>query len=292
MTERMIEPELLQSFIAIADHGSFTEAAAHVHRTQSAVSMQMRRLEQVLGRRLFGKAGRGMALTSDGELFLAHARRLLQAQREVLQAFDASALDGRVRIGAPDDYAVCFLPPVLARFARSHPKVEVEMVVEGSGQLAAMVARDELDLAMVTQGSGEVEATILRREPLVWVGAPGQHLQDCDPLPLALFHPGCSFRKAALAGLAAIGRPSRVAYTSMSFAGVCAAVTAGLAVAVLARSTVPAGLRILGEGPGLPPLPQVGLVLVRRARPGSVVDVMEREIMGIFGRPTPSAQAA
>jgi DNA-binding transcriptional LysR family regulator len=281
--DRLLEPELLKSFVAIAETGSFTDAASRVHRTQSAVSMQMRRLEASVGRRLFAKAGRGVELSPDGELLLAHARRLLTVHREVLAAFDGEGLDGRVRIGAPDDYASTFLPPILARFATTHPRVEVEVVCETSARLVEGIGAETLDLALVTQGSGETAGVVLHREPLVWVGSPAHPVHELESIPLALFHSGCLFRQAALAALAAHGRNGRIAYTSVSVAGVCAAISAGLAIGVLCRSAVPPGLRILGEREGLPELPQTTVVLVRRRGPGmALLDACERHILASF----------
>lgn len=264
----MLDPELLRAFVAVAETGSVTAAAGRVHRTQSAVSMQIKRLEELLGRRLLDRSGRKAALSAEGELLLPHARALLRAEREVLALFADDAPAGRVRIGAPDDYASTFLPASLARFAETHPKVEVEMVVAPSAELVPALARaDGPDLALVTQGSGEPGGVVVHREALVWVAACGRPVEAEPVLPLALFQQGCVFRRAALAALAAAGRPCRIAYTSVSLAGVLAAVAAGLALGVVLRSSVRPGLRILGEAQGLPALPSVGIVLARADRP-------------------------
>lgn len=277
--QRLLDTDLLATFVAIAETGSFTEAAGRVGRTQSAVSMQMRRLEELLGTRLFAKAGRGVALTPPGEQLVAHARRLLRANREVVAAFARTALEGRLRVGAPDDYAATFLPPILARFAAACPRVEVDLVCEMSGSLARGLAEGRVDVAILTAGSGESDGRVLRREPLVWAGALGHPVHERDPLPLALFHPGCLFRDAALEALGAVGRVSRIAYTSLSVAGLAAAVRAGLAVGVFLRSTVPDGLVLLGAAQGLPPLPDVGIALCRSAAaPRHLADALEAEI--------------
>jgi DNA-binding transcriptional LysR family regulator len=289
----LIETDLLATFVAIADAGGFTEAAARIGRTQSAVSMQMRRLEERLGGPLFLRAGRGVILSPRGEQLLPHARRLLRANREVVAAFSAGALDGRLRLGAPDDYASTFLPPVLARLALTHPRVEVDMLCATSADLIAAIAAGGLDLAIVTAGSGERDATLLRREPLVWVGHPGHPAHERDPLPLAVFHPGCLFRRAALDALGGAGRASRIAYTSLSDAGVVAAVRAGLAVGVLARSTVPEGLVVLGPAAGLPPLPEVGIAMVRAPSPATALrTALEAAIAEALSEPAALAPAA
>ena len=171
-----LEPELLRSFVAIAETGSFTAAAHRINRTQSAVSMQIKRLEELVGRELFSRAGRTVGLTRDGELLLTHARHILRAHGEALAAFDREALAGEVTIGAPDDYASTFLPRILARFAESHARVHVNVVCQSSVDLVRRLADRTVDLALVTQGSGERGGTNLCREQLVWVGsavAPG-----------------------------------------------------------------------------------------------------------------------
>jgi DNA-binding transcriptional LysR family regulator len=281
-----LEPDLLRTFIAIAETSRFTEAARRVGRTQSAVSMQMRRLEERLGRPLLTRQGRGTALTPDGELLLGHARRVLRAHADAEAAFDGASLDGRVRIGSPDDYASSFLPGILARFARTHPRVEVELVCEPSSGLLRLVDAGEVDLALVTQGSGEAEGTIVHREPLVWAGAADHDAHLVDPLPLALFHQGCVFRRSALDALAAQGRSSRIAYTSISVAGIYAALSAGLAVGVLPRSAVRSGLRILGAACGLPLLPTLGIILVKPPGASTVIrDALERHVVASLATP-------
>lgn len=287
---QLLEPELLRSFVAIAETGSFTLAALRVHRTQSAVSMQMRRLEDQLGRRLFEKAGRGIALSADGERLLAHARRVLRAHQETMAAFDEGALDGRVTLAAPDDYASTFLPAILARFSASHPRVEVEMVCEGSVVLVRKAAAGEIDLALVTEGCGEAGGTLVHREKLVWAASSAHDVHEREPLPLALFHHGCGFRRAALERLAQAGRPCRIAYTSLSIAGLHAAVAAGLAVAVMARTSLREGMRVLDERHGLPSLPDFGIVMIRRpGAPSAVLDALETHIRDSFRVPPPIA---
>ena len=156
-----LEPELLRSFVAIAETGSFTAAAHRVHRTQSAVSMQIKRLEELLGRELFLREGRSVSITRDGELLLSHARRILHAHLEALAAFDRDQLAGDVTIGAPDDYASTFLPRILARFAETHARVHVNVVCQPSVDLLRLLADRAVDLALVTQGSGERGGTLL-----------------------------------------------------------------------------------------------------------------------------------
>ncbi|MCS6779736.1 MAG: LysR substrate-binding domain-containing protein [Geminicoccaceae bacterium] len=276
----VLDPDLLASFVAVAEAGGFTEAAARVHRTQSAVSMQIKRLEERLGRALFERSARGAVLTPSGELLLPHARSILEAHRKALALFAEDPVAGRVVVGAPDDYAATFLPASLARFAETHPKVEVELVVAPSAELVPALERpDGPDLALVTAGCGERAATILRREALVWVAAVGHEIERRDPLPLALFHSGCAFRRAALSALAASGRRYRIAYTSVSLAGVLAAVKSGFAVGVVLRASLVPGLRVLGSEEGLPELPAMAIALARAEhRRSAAADALARHL--------------
>lgn len=279
----LIEPELLRSFIAIAETGGFTAAAQRVHRTQSAVSMQIRRLEEQLGAELFQREGRTVRLSYDGELLLPHARRILQAHREALAAFDKEQLAGTVTLGAPDDYASTFLPKSLARFAEAHAKVHLEFVCQPSVELVRRLAEGSIDLALVTEGSGERGGTLLLRERLVWVTSAAHRAQELDPLPLAIFEPGCPFRRAAVESLARADRAYRIAYTSVSLAGVHAAIDAGLAVTVMLRSSVRPGQRILDERDGFPRLGEAGIVLLRASpEPAPLVDALEAAITDYF----------
>lgn len=278
-----LEPDLLRSFVAIAETGSFTAAAGRVARTQSAVSMQMKRLEEQVGRELFVRDGRTTALSRNGELLLGHARRILRAHQEALAALHPEALEGGVRFGAPEDYMSSFLPEILSRFAASHPRVHVEMMCQSSTELLRDLKAGKVDLALTTQGNGETGGQLVRREPLVWA-APGNHcVHERDPVPLAVFQSGCSFRRSATDALAETGRGARIAYTSVSLTGIYAALDAGLAIAAILRSNLRPGLRVLDASDGFPPLPEVGIVLQRAAGPASpVLDRLEEHIMASF----------
>jgi DNA-binding transcriptional LysR family regulator len=261
---QMLEPDLLCTFVAIAESGSFTAAAERVHRTQSAVSMQVKRLEELLRRELFVRAGRSVELTRDGELFLNHARRVLRTHREALAAFNNTALSGTITIGAPDSCASTFLPGILGRFAEIHPLVHVNVICGPSQALLKQVADGTIDLAVITQGCGEASGVIAQYSDLmVWVGGPGSDAHRKDPLPIATFHNDCPYRKMTLAALCEQNRPYRIAYTSVSLAGVKAAIAAGLAVGAMARYNVDHGLHILTEADGMPPLPSATILLVR-----------------------------
>ncbi len=286
-----LDPDLLRTFVAIVDAGGFTQAAKQVHRTQSAVSMQVRRLEETLGRALFQRDGRGVQLAPDGEALLGYARRLLKLHDEAVATLSRPDLFGLVRIGTPDDYVDRFLPEILARFARAFPRVQVEVNCETSVNLHRLLAEERLDLAVVTAGCtpGGETGEVLRREPIVWATAERHLAHELEPLPLALFQSGCLFRDWALASLDGIGRPYRIAYTSASFSSILAAVRAGLAVSALCRSVLPTGVRPLGIEEGFPPLPPTSITLHRGRTVSAVAECLASHIRESFGAEAPPA---
>ena len=167
-------------------------------------------------------------------------------------------MQGHVRVGSPDDYASTFLPAILARFAQTHPHVHVEVVCDASIILLERLAAGEVDLALITEGSGRTGGVLVHREPLVWISSARHRVHEEDPLPLAVFHHGCCFRHHATERLASQGRRVRIAYTSLSIAGIYAALDAGLACSVLMRANLRPGLRVLGPAEGFPSLPDIG----------------------------------
>jgi DNA-binding transcriptional LysR family regulator len=278
-----LDTDLLRTFLAIAETGSFTHAAQRVGRTQSAVSMQIKRLEEQLGRSLLDRQSRVVVPTIHGELLLDHARRILKAHQEALAAFDDNQLEGHVTVGSPDDYASTFLPEILARFAQSHPRVLVNVVCEPSTLLVERLKDGSVDLALITEGNGEPGGVAVHREPLVWVGSAHHDAHLQEPLPLAVFHAGCCFRRWAIERIGLLGRRTRIAYSSLSIAGIYAALDAGLAVSALLRSNVRPGLRVLTEAEGFPSLPEVGITLQRSTEArGALIDRLEEHMLDSF----------
>lgn len=257
-----LDIELLRAFVAVAECRHFTLAAERLGRTQSAVSMQVKRLESLVGARLFERNKRRVRLTADGEAFRRYAQRLLRLNDEALAAFGRASLQGRVRLGATDT-TMCLLPPILSRFAEAYPLVELEIRCDRSWEALTALDAGELDLALVTQPCGHTGGEVVCREPLVWATARGSAVDELDPLPLALFGPGCVYRDAALKALAAAGRRWRHAYNSSSRDGLDVAVSAGLAVTATPLSALPSGWRTLGPDRGFPPLPEMDVLLYR-----------------------------
>lgn len=263
MGQRQIDLDLLRSFAAIAVGGSFRAAADQVGRTPSAVSMQIQRLEQIVGHRLFTRDRPPVRLTVQGEKLLGYARRLLALQEETLAAFDSSIPSGRVRFGIPDDYATGVLQPILTRLATDHPRIEIEITCAATAHLLPMLQDGALDLAIITHLPGRPRGKLVRREPLVWAAARSPDCWRDEPIPLAVFQPDCWARDIVTAAMEKAKRPYRIAYSSPNLAGLLAVTQAGLAVAALPRSSVPGDLRLLTPREGFRPLPVLDLCLVR-----------------------------
>lgn len=266
-----LDIDLLRSFVMVAQTHALSRAAAHIGRTQSALSMQMQRLEQTLEQPLLQRTGRGVLLTPQGERLLVHAQRILRCHDEALADLSGTGLSGTIRFGCPDDYAAVFLPHLLRGFAREHPQVLVEVICAPTPRLFERLEGHAVDLALISLGDAAA-ADVIRREPLVWVGCPGTDAAAFAPLPLALSHLDTLDHLAARHSLDSVGRAYRVAYASSSLAGLTALVRSGQAIAVLTQTAVPADLHILPPSAGLPPLPAVGISLrFDREQPSGVV---------------------
>ena len=279
-----LDIDFLQTFLAVVDTGSFTRAAGQVHKTQSAVSMQIKRLEEQLGQPLFNREGRSISLSEHGERLLAYARRLVDISNQTLAAFNNDTLLGTVRIGTPDDYANRFLPEILARFACSNPLVEVTVFCEPSANLIELIGRNELDLAIVTQDSRTGRSEILREEPVYWVTSDRHVVHEEPVLPVAFGRQTCVWRQRGLAALSRVGRQHRILYSSWSAMVLSSAVLSGLAVSVLPESAIQPGMRILTEKDGFPDLPHSEIALIRSVQTsGKTIDAMARHIRESLG---------
>lgn len=262
-----LDPDLLRAFTYIAEEGSFTRAARRVGRTQSAVSMQVQRLEVLLGQRLLSRGkGGSVQLTPHGQFLLQRARELLALNDEIWTSFRAPIVQGTVRLGTPDDYALRYLPQILKRFADSYPAVQVDVLCLPSIDLLQRLREGELDLTLCSEGttaSADRLAMPLWRGPLTWITSTTHAPHRLDPLPVALAGDHCAWAKAALSALDGMGRRYRVAYRSATQLGTHAPVLAGLAVTVSTISWLPEGLRPLRPEEGMPALPEFGILLLR-----------------------------
>ena len=281
----LLDTDVLQTFVAIAESGSFTRAARQVFRTPSALSMQIKRLEETLGRPLFVRQARQVSLTPEGELLLGYGRRLLKLNEEAVTQFLAPALEGTVSFGSPDDIGTRILPSVLAQFARSHPAVQVDVRTGGSLDMVQRLDAGELDLILVTADNDGMEpgrGEAIYSEPLVWACREGGIAPRRSPLPLALANHGCAWRRSALTALDRAGMSYRVAYTSEHCSGQEAAMLADLAIAPFPLSLVRAPLRKVETDIGLPPLGEYQVLLIRRSGIGPAGEALAGHVADAF----------
>lgn len=267
----LLELDVLRTFVAIADMGSFTAAASIVFRTPSAVSMQIKKLEDLLGRPVFARDARSVSLTSDGAILLAYARRLLSLNREAVSKFVSPDISGVVRVGSPDDVGERLLPSVLRRFSKTHPAIAVDVVIDQSSILTKRMEERRLDITLLTCQTDKVPqgGEVLLTEQLVWAGAKGGTAHLRTPLPVSMWEQGCAWRAGSVEGLNARGIAYRIAYMSAHTAGQRAAILSDLAIAPLPRSFVGDELVTLGEDDGLPPIGNysIGMIVAPDAEP-------------------------
>ena len=263
--ENDIDIALLRAFLAIAEGGSFTAAARRLNLTQSVVSMQIKRLEDIAGGALFERNSRNVTLNRRGELLHSNARRLVSLNDETLARMRDETFTGLVRVGAIEDYAVHALPGILAQFMAAHPTVAVEVETGFSRALLDRLG-DEFDLVLAMHPAGAARGEVVRSERAVWLGSRQHACHAQAVLPLALHPAGCQFRAAALAALDQAGRRWRLAYMSPSLGAIDGAVGAGLAITVGKAGFQDQGLDILTEADGLPPLPSFEIALHRAPR--------------------------
>jgi DNA-binding transcriptional LysR family regulator len=258
---QQFDPDLLRTFVAFADTGSLARAASAVGRSPSAVTAQMQRLEEIVGEPLLAAAGRGRALTPAGEELVGHARRILAAHRDAWLGMKGSRTDGRTRLGCTQDFADSTLPDLLRAYARSHPRVRIDLRVGRSNELTQAYDQGDIDVLLVMRlGTPTDEITILR-EPMVWLAASNGLTISDDILPIALLDPPCGFRVAAIAALDTARRTYRLAATSPSLSGLKAAVRSGIAVMPRTSRTIEAGIGLAPANLGLPDLPEAEFTL-------------------------------
>ncbi|NUT89644.1 LysR family transcriptional regulator [Pseudomonas corrugata] len=276
-----LQMDWLKCFVAVVDAGSLSGAALEVHRSQSAVSMQMKKLEAALGRQLLSRGPRHLQLTLDGQTLLGYARRMMALHAETQAAFHGEELTGRIRLGVAEDYAAKYLTPVLKRFAPRYGGVEIELDCEQSTTLIPRVVNGDLDLALVSRDSPQ-RGTFLFKEPMVWVGSPQFELWRRDPIPIAVYESASLARRNAVNSLTLQGRRYKVVYNSSSLAGQVAAVEGGIAIAAITQCSVPASLQVLGNEHdlgGIEPM-EVSVFRSRASRGSKAVNSLHAFIIG------------
>ncbi len=230
-----LDLDMLRGFVAVAERGGFTAAGLALGLTQSAVSLKVKRLEDVLGKPVFARTSRSVTLTREGETLLDYARRMLALNDEAVRRMVAPPVTGRLRLGVADHFIPNNLAPMLASFSRAYPDLRLEVEVGRSHELRAEQEQGRLDLVLGKRRDGETAGRLVFTEDILWVAAPGFSPAPGRPLPLSMLPQGCMFRERALAALARAGIASEVVYTSASLLGVAAAAQAGFALTVLGR---------------------------------------------------------
>jgi DNA-binding transcriptional LysR family regulator len=264
----MLDLELLRSFVSVVDAGGFTRAGERVHRTQSTVSQQIRRLEETVGQPLLHRNGKQVSLTEQGERLLSYARRILALAQEAREVITKPASEGILRLGIPEDFAAYRLTELLSDFARSRPGLRLDVRSGLSVQSRRAIERGELDLAMFKRDAGETGGIAAWPERLQWITSKKHPVDfDRDPLPLAMSESGCLYRQRMIHAMETAGRAWHMAYTSPSLPGIQAAVSAGLGVSILPDVAILPEHRVLTEADGFPPITNTEVALV--AAPGA-----------------------
>ncbi|MBY5805163.1 LysR family transcriptional regulator [Rhizobium leguminosarum] len=269
MRRTIFDLEVLRTFSTGMELGNFAKAAERLGRSTSAVSAQLKKLEEQAGTPIFRKVGRGLALTDAGETMLGYARRLLELNDEAAAAVHSVELEGWVRLGLQEDFGETLLPDVLGRFARAHPKVRIEARVVRNAELLERVTSGKLDLALAwSDGTLTAHCERIGEVPMRWIGPsegpPGWQAASGEPMPLASLEAPCLLRSAATKALDEAGISWRLAFVSPSLGGLWAATAAGLGLTIRTPIGLPAKVRPVAPGTiGLPDLPTLGLVLHR-----------------------------
>ena len=283
-----LDLDCVRAFVAIAQAGSFTRAAHAMHRQQSTLSLQLKRLEDAVGRRLIDRSPRLVKLTTEGELFLGYACRLLSLNDEVVSRVSEPQIAGIVRLGTPEDFATAHLPNVLARFARAYPAVSLEVTCDLTLHLMDAFGKGAFDLALIKRERSVASGGMrVWREPLVWVSS-GVPFATGTTLPLVVSPTPCVYRKRAVDALDRAKRPWRVAYTCGSLAGSVAAVKAGLGVTVLPKEMVPPDLTVI-DGGLLPTLRDTEIALLQRDPISAAARRLRDHMVQCFGSEQTSA---
>ncbi len=288
----LLELDLLKTLVAIAETGNFSSAAAAVLRTPSAISMQVKKIEEIVGRPVFIRDSRSVSLTAEGYLLLEHARRVLALNSEMISRFVQPDIEGVVRLGAVDHVAEQFLTTVLRRFGETHPGVLVDVTVENSAELAEKLRSNQLDLVLVTCDSGNYQGLsveVLFRECLTWAGLRGGISVEQEPLPISVWEEGCVWRKAALEGLELIKRDYRVSFKSAHVSGQKAAILADLAIAPLPASLCTGDIIELPSKYGLPKLSDYSIGLIKASDTSCSIDAMVNHLRASFAARMPMA---
>lgn len=283
MAHPVLDFDLLRSLVLGIEAGSFARASERIGRTQSAVSLQMKKLEEALDVDIFEKNGRSLTLTPAGQTLHGYARRLLELHDEAVDSVRGVALTGHVRFGMSVDFENTWLPATIARFSRAHLDVSMEVNMERNSVLATQIKQGGIDLALVFGYKHGVSAEQVAELDMIWIGRPDLTLRPNEPLPLLLLERPCLFRQAALDALDRAGIKWRIAVTSPTQGGLWAAAQVGIGVTVRTEVSMPKDLANLGSALQLPKLPTIDLSILRSdKRPTPVIERLEKIIIDVL----------
>ncbi len=279
-----LDSELLRTFLAIAEAGSFTKGADQIFRSQSALSLQIKRLENLLGQPVFERHGRGIALTTTGKRLRPVAQRVIQLLDEAQAELKPDGLRGSIRIGIPGDYGEAILPQVIAKFTHDYPKVDLSVQCSFSGRFPQALQRGELDIAVYHAECNKAGSCLLKQQKTFWASSRYHLAHEQDPVPLALFDRDCWWRDQALEAFEHAQRRFRVVYSSDSIAGIIAAIEAGVAIGMLVETSLQDNFIILSQRNGFPQTPDSNLILECRSGLDSpLAKAMASAIKDAFG---------
>lgn len=285
MPHRDLDLSLLRAFVAVVDAGSVTSAARHLNRTQAAVSLQIKRLEETVSQALFEREHKRLVLAPAGEQLLGQAKRLIAMNDEIMERMTTPSFDGEVRLGIPVDLIPTYAPPILRRFNAMWPHVRVSLNTHNSHELMEDLDQSAVDLALTTDlvGDRTYRCETLNTDRLVWFGAPGGSAHRRSPLPIAIGGRTCRFRPVALEALRAAGRDWRLVLEVANQDAVNATVEAGISIGALLRATVPSGMEVLGRAADLPELPEFAINLhMPRSGATDITEELARHIRAEF----------
>ncbi|GAA6152782.1 LysR family transcriptional regulator [Pseudoteredinibacter isoporae] len=257
--------EVLRAFVTIVELGSFTQAGDLLGRSQPAISLQIKRLEEMLDQKLISRNGQNIELTKLGEQLFYYAKRILALNDEAVASFGATSVSGQLKLGIPSEFATTLLPKVLSRFANTYPNVNLEVMSDLSRNLLNASGQKQYDLMLVLHDDPQkAGSALIKEDELVWVSS---HSHDChmrSVLPLIVAPEGCIYRNRASTMLAEAALPWKISYTNPSLSGIQAAIEEGLGVTVLAKSSVPEGLKVITNSTRLPKLGKIGISMVKQ----------------------------
>ncbi len=282
MRHQNLPTDLLRTLVTVADHKSFTKAGELLGRTQPAISLQIRRLEELVGAELVSTRGRTNLLTPQGEEFVRFARQMLCLNDDMVARMQKRQADGALRVGLPVDYAAAFFQVILTQFLREHPEVELEIVCELSRRLIERLDAGELDVVVAMyDGPAPSDMAFAWAERPIWAGKAGVDLDRGKPVRLLAHNEGCEYRARMVRALDEIGRSWRIVYSSPGIGGLQNAVLSGLGITALTKRTLLPGMAVLGEETGLPPLDDVHVGLHYKH---SVLSTAGKRLAGEFMR--------